>query len=727
MKFQIRKAILLAVMAGLLLGNVCAQQPDLVLADFESSDYGVSWRINGAAFGLGPVHGKLPNQMPVEGFQGSGFVNSFRGGDDATGRLVSTPFKMERKYLQFLIGGGGWEGKTCMNLWLDGKVVRTATGPNTTPGGSERLEPAQWDVEEFLGKTVSLEIVDDATGTWGHINVDHILQSDKRLDVPIVLKNVTRDILIDKPFLNFPVKNGAPKKWVTLLVDGKEQHRFDIELADVAPDWWAHFDATPYRGKTLTVKVDKLADTSKGLSSIDQTAEIKEAQDLYREAQRPQFHFTSRRGWLNDPNGLVYYQGEYHLFYQHNPYGWGWGNMHWGHAVSKDLVHWQELPIALYPDQHGTMYSGSAVVDWKNTAGFQTGNEPALVAFFTAAGRPFTQGIAYSNDRGRTWTKYENNPVIGHLVHENRDPKVFWYAPQQKWVMALYLDHNDFALFSSRNLKQWEKMSDLKLPDDIECPELFELPVDGNAGNSRWIFYGAHGRYLIGQFDGQKFTTESGPHLLQQGNCWYASQTFNDVPDGRRILLPWGRMLERDVPFHQGMPFNQMMGLPVELTLQTTDEGLRLRAVPVRELDVLRGKLHQIAAQQISPGQNPLAEVKGELLDVVAEIALGDAQEINFQLRGVSVRYDVAKGELSSLGRTARLQPVAGKIRLRLLVDRTSVDIFGNAGEVYMANGRALATDNRDLELKVQGGSATINALQVFELDSAWKQAKPIR
>src|SRR6478736_4206298 len=439
---------------GLACGKLSAQ--DLVVADFEGADYG-AWRVSGTAFGLGPVHGKLPGQMPVAGFQGSGLVNSFRGGDDATGRLTSPAFKIERRYVQFLIGGGGRESKTCMNLQLDGKVVRTATGPNTTPGGSERLEPAQWDVTEFIGKKVTLEIVDDANGGWGHLNVDQIVQSDKRIDVPILQHNVTRDITIDKSYLNFPIKNGAPIKRVTLLVDGREQHGFDIELADDKPDWWAFFDATPLHGKTMTVKVNKLADTSTGLSSIDQTTEIKEAQDLYRESLRPQFHFTARRGWLNDPNGLVYYDGEYHLFYQHNPYGWNWGNMHWGHAVSKDLVHWKESPEALYPDEHGTMFSGSAIVDWNNTAGFQTGKEPALVAMFTAAGKPFTQGLAYSNDRGRSWTKYEKNPVLGHLVHENRDPKVVWYAPKNKWVMSLYLDHNDFAIFSSTNLKQWVK------------------------------------------------------------------------------------------------------------------------------------------------------------------------------------------------------------------------------------------------------------------------------
>lgn len=704
------------------LGLACAKlnAQNLVVADFEGADYG-TWKADGAAFGMGPVHGKLPGQMPVDGFQGSGLVNSFRGGDDATGRLTSPTFKIERKYIQFLVGGGGWEGKTCMNLLLDGKVVRTASGPNTQSGGSERLQPELWDVAELLGKTVSLEIVDEATGTWGHINVDQIVQSDKRLDVPIVLKNVTRDIVLEKPFLNFPVKNGAPKKWVTLVVDGKELHRFDIELADGKPDWWAFFDAAPLRGKTVTVKVDKLADTSKGLSSIEQATEIKDAKDLYREALRPQFHFSSRRGWLNDPNGLVYYEGEYHLFYQHNPYGWGWGNMHWGHAVSKDLVHWKELPAALYPDQHGTMFSGSAIVDWNNTAGFQTGKEPALVAMFTAAGRPFTQGLAYSNDRGRTWTKYEKNPVLGHLVHENRDPKVVWYAPEKKWVMALYLDHNDYALFASPNLKQWEKISDVKLPGDSECPEFFEMPVDGNPQNTRWIFYGANGRYLVGKFDGKNFTPESGPHHLQHGNCWYASQTYSDIPaqDGRRILVPWGRLPDGEI--FRGMPFNQMMGLPVELELRSSVSGPLLVANPVKELATLRARSHNIKAQPLAVGANPLADIKAELLEIETEIAVGDAKEIAFDLHGVEVTYDVANQTVACLNQRATMVPQAGKISLRFYVDRRSVDIFGNQGRFYMTMASAIDPKNRNVSLSCRGGTAQLEKLRVHELRSAWQ------
>ncbi len=502
-----------------------------------------------------------------------------------------------------------------------------------------------------------------------------------------------------------------------MVVDGQPPRDFDIELADGEPDWWAFMDIAPFAGKQATLKVDKLPEDSTGLKSIDQSNAIKNPDTLYHEKLRPQFHFSSRRGWNNDPNGLVFYQGEYHLFYQHNPYGWAWGNMHWGHAVSPDLVHWRELPVALYPDQHGTMFSGSAVVDWNNTAGFQTGAEKVLVCIFTAAGNPFTQGIAYSNDRGRTWTKYEHNPVLPHIIGSNRDPKVIWYAPGKKWIMALYLDKNDYALFSSPDLKQWEKMSDVQIPGTSECPEFFEIALDGHQQNTRWVFYGGNGRYLVGKFDGQTFTPESGPHPMQYGNCWYASQTFTDIPpaDGRRILIPWGQM---NMP---GMPFNQMMGLPVELTLRSTDQGSRLFATPVKEHNSLRAKSHTIPPQPLSPGDNPLAHVKGELLDLTAELTLGDAAELGFNLRGVTVNYDAKKQELACRGKKAALKPVDGKIRLRLMVDRTSIDIFGNDGRLYMPMGMIVPQDNRSLEIYTKGGTAKINALQVYELKSAWE------
>ncbi len=703
--------------AGVLTGF--AQRPDILVEDFEGANYG-DWKVTGTAFGNGPAHGTLPNQMPVDGFHGNGLVNSYNGGDGSTGTLTSTPFKIERKYLQFLIGGGGWDAKTYLDLLLDGKVVRTATGPNTQPGGSEHLQAAQWDVGDLTGKEVVLQIVDDATGGWGHISVDQIVQSDQRIDAPIMFFNVTREINIEKPYLNFPAKNGAPMRRVSVLVDGRPERAFDIELADGPPDWWAFLDATPFAGKTVEVKVDKLPENSKGLSSIDQSDDIKGSEDVYHEAQRPQFHFTSRRGWLNDPNGLVFYQGEYHLFYQHNPYGWNWGNMHWGHAVSTDLVHWKELPVALYPDGHGTMFSGSAVVDWNNTAGFQMGSEPALVAMFTAAGDPFTQEIAYSNDRGRKWTKYENNPVLGHIEADNRDPKVVWFAPENKWVMALYLDHNDYALFDSHDLKSWKKLSDVHLSGDGECPNFFQVPLDGDTNNMRWVFFGASGVYLVGKFDGQKFTPETWPQRIHNGNCWYAAQVYSDIPasDGRCILIPWGRLPDGGI--FRGTTFNQMMGLPVELTLRTTGNGESLEVNPARELKSLRRTAQTIEPQTLKPRDNPLAKIHGDLLEIEARLALGDAKENSFNLRGVPVVYDVATQRVSCMGNRATLVPKDGTISFNIFVDRAALDIFGGDGKLYMPMAQRLVPDNQNLELSCQGGDARIVSLTVHELESAW-------
>lgn len=698
-----------------------AQLPDLIIADFEGSNYG-DWTTTGTAFGSGPARGTLPNQMDVDGFLGNGLINSYNGGDDTVGTLTSSPFKIERHFIQFLIGGGGWKSKTCVNLLIDDKVVRTATGLNTQVGGTEHLDPQAWDVSDLLGKTAVIQVIDQATGTWGHINLDHIVQTDHKSPGIVVFKDISRQMKAEGRYLNLPVTPGAPMRHVKLLADGKVERELDIELSEGNPDWWAFLDLTPFKGQQVTILAENLPDNSNALKLVDQSDEIKDISNLYHEALRPRFHFTSRRGWLNDPNGLVFYQGEYHLFYQHNPYGWVGRNMHWGHAVSTDLVHWKELPVALFPDEHGAMWSGSAVVDWNNTAGFQTGAEKSLVTIFCEAGHPFGQGIAYSNDRGRTWTKYEHNPVLPHVAGDNRDPKVIWYAPDKKWIMALYLEGTRYALFSSPNLKNWTRLSDVTLPGDGECPEFFEIPVDGNPQNTRWVFYGASGHYLVGTFDGTTFKPDGKQQELQHGDAWYASQTFTDIPasDGRRILIPWGRMFDHDCAPYRGMPFNQMMGVPVTLALRSTDSGLRLFANPVKELEMLRGKAHDIKAQPIRSRENPLADIKGELFDIVAEITLGDARQIAFNLRGVPLLYDVQKQELSCADRTAPLKAKDGKIQLRLMLDRTSIDIFGNDGELYMPMSLVFPAGGTPLELMSGGGTATINSLTVFEMNSAW-------
>ena len=445
-------------------------------------------------------------------------------------------------------------------------------------------------------------------------------------------------------------------------------------------------------------------------------------QTAYKEAYRPQFHFTPKTNWTNDPNGLIHYKSEFHLFFQHNPFGINWGNMTWGHAVSPDLVHWKQLPHALHPDELGTIFSGSGVVDWNNTSGFQTGDEAVLVNFYTSAGShaakevPFTQSIAYSNDRGRSWTKYEGNPVIEHIVGSNRDPKVIWHEPTQKWVMALYLDQNDYALLGSTNLKEWTRLSTLQILD-TECPDIFELPVDGDAENTKWVFWGAAGKYYIGSFDGTTFTPEGGELRADYGANFYAAQTWSDVPesDGRRIQIGW---MNGSTP--PKMPFNQQMSFPCELTLRTTSEGIRLHREPVEEIENIHAYTHAWSGLPLKPGEDLLAGLTGDLFDIRAEVALNDASEFGFKIRGQDIRYNVAEQQLTFLERSGPLAPQNGSIQLQILVDRISIEAFGNAGELSMTSYFLPDLDNADVGIYAEGGTVTLRSLKVHELKSSW-------
>ena len=445
---------------------------------------------------------------------------------------------------------------------------------------------------------------------------------------------------------------------------------------------------------------------------------------VYQEAYRPQFHYTARQNWLNDPNGLVYDAGEYHLFYQYNPTGINWGNMHWGHAISRDLMHWEELPVALAPDRLGTVFSGSAVVDWPNTAGLQTGEAPALIALYTAAGgdspesegQPYTQCLASSNDHGRTWQKYADNPVLPHIVGQNRDPKVIWYAPLSHWVMCLFLDGEDFALFTSPNLMQWTRTQTLHLPGASECPDLFPLPVEGEPGEQHWVFMGANGLYLIGRFDGQQLSDWNGPFQIDYGANFYAVQTYSDIPpsDGRRIQVSW--MAGGVYP---EMPFSQQMSFPCALTLHRRPEGLRLSRNPVREIESLRGPAHRWQALTVHPGENPLAALTGDLFEIFVAVDVSDCRAWGLRIRGEEVRYSCGDQTLRCLGKTAPLVPVDGNIRLHILVDRSSIEVFANAGQVSMTSCFAPPPAETRLEFFAEGDSVRAALLEVYELQSA--------
>jgi fructan beta-fructosidase len=444
---------------------------------------------------------------------------------------------------------------------------------------------------------------------------------------------------------------------------------------------------------------------------------------LYDETHRPQFHFTAQKNWLNDPNGLVYYRGEYHLFFQHNPSSVLWGNMTWGHAVSSDLVHWTQLEHALYPDELGTIFSGSAVVDWHNTTGLQTGKEPPLILLYTSAGThapepvPFTQSLAYSNDRGRTWEKYADNPVLGHIRGHNRDPKVIWHGETKQWLMALYLDESDYVLYGSSNLLQWQHLCDLQLPGVTECPDLFELPVDGDKNNKRWVYWGANGGYLLGRFDGATYVPETEVLHAEYGPNGYAAQTWSDMAeaDGRRIQISWMRGGK-----YPAMPFNQQMSFPVELTLRTTPAGIRLCREPVREIELLEHKVHYGESTVISPDKPLRPHVEDDLFDIRIEFEPGTASAFGVHIHGIDLRYDIAGERLSFLQTEVELKAHADTISLHLLVDRTSLEVFAHDGELSMSFCFLPEAAAAPLSFYAEGGAVQVHSLAVHELRSAW-------
>jgi fructan beta-fructosidase len=535
---------------------------------------------------------------------------------------------------------------------------------------------------------------------------------------------IHREFQINKQYLHMPVKSGLPRRWVNILVDGKIVREFNIELpaASETPDFWIFLDVSEFKNKSLTVKLLDANNVNLGiLASLFLDDQIKNSKTIYHEKLRPQFHFTSRRGWNNDTNGLIYYKGEYHLFYQHNPYGCPHDNMTWGHAVSKDMVHWTELPDAIYPDELGTIFSGSAVVDWKNTSGFQTGKENVLVCMYTSAGgtnlwsngKPFTQSIAYSNDRGRTWAKYQNNPVLGYVHGYNRDPKIFWSTQSNRWIMALFTEIPTFTLYASSDLKSWNKIGDVNIPS-AECPDMFPLAVDGNSKSIKWVFWTGDSTYVLGDFDGTAFSQTSGVLSCYKNSSAYAGQTWNDISasDGRRIHCAW---LRQDMP---GMPFNQMMTFPVEFTLRTTQNGIRMFAQPVKEIEKLHGKSYIFNETDLSENTERINKIDSELLHIRSEFLVNEGT-CGFNLNGVDVIYNAKTKELSCSNLTTALKSIDGKIRLEILVDRTSIEVFANDGLVYMPVGHILVNNKKSIDI-IRTGDARVNKVEIFELKSAW-------
>jgi sucrose-6-phosphate hydrolase SacC (GH32 family) len=484
------------------------------------------------------------------------------------------------------------------------------------------------------------------------------------------------------------------------------------------------------------------------------------------EPWRPAYHFTPDRHWINDPNGLVWFDGEHHLYYQHNPFGNEWGHMSWGHAVSTDLLHWRELPVALPEDERVSIYSGSVVVDAANSAGFAAPGQTALVAAYTGCLRVPTGGqaqeIAFSTDRGRTFGKYASNPVVDRGLRDFRDPKVFWHAPSARWVMAVVLpDDHRILFYGSTDLKAWRELGGFGPAGEAvgiwECPDLFEIPIEDDdgrlTGESRWLLKvdsfsghpgGTGAQVFIGHFDGQRFTEDAesppAPRWVDHGSDFYAALSWNHLPAAhdRPVWIGW-MSNHRYAGKLPTAPWRGAMSLPRELSLRRTAGGLRLVQRPIAASATLRGARHALAPLGLNDARLGLAptgtsfELQLNLESLSAgeagiEVLCGDGQatRVGYDAQLGVVFIDrsrsgtVPDGDAQYAGR--RCAPVEAPrpgrpLRMQLFVDAGSVELFADGGLAVITEQVLPGPDSRGLALFAESGSAR------FGSGTAWSLA----
>lgn len=498
------------------------------------------------------------------------------------------------------------------------------------------------------------------------------------------------------------------------------------------------------------------------------TAFLALPQKTYDEPWRPQFHYTPAKNFMNDPNGLVYYKGEYHLFYQYNPQGTEWGHMSWGHAVSADMLHWENLPVAI-PEEPGKfmIYSGSAVVDWHNSSelckGADSRNPSCLIAIYTAAGtNSQKQNLAFSNDRGQTWTNYSGNPVADLQQPDFRDPKVFWYEPQRKWVMvAVLADERKAVFLDSRDLKSWVLRGSFEAAGNQkgqwECPDLFAVPVDRNPENKKWVLVvnrnpgapagGTGVEYFVGSFDGEHFVNEDSTAQelwADYGKDFYATNSFSDIPpkDGRRIWIGWisnWQYANREPT----LIWRGAQSLPRELSLTQFPDGIRLVQRPIAETKRLRQlELLRVSNLSVPDAIQAMHSTKasGETLEIEAELAPEAAKEIGFRLRKGRAEETVLgftpenqevfvertrSGEVSFApefpGRYKAALRQNSRVKLHVFLDRSSVEVFVNEGEVVLTDRIYPSPGSDGIELYSEGELGKVLSLSIWKLGSVWQ------
>ena len=552
-------------------------------------------------------------------------------------------------------------------------------------------------------------------------------------------------------YLLLPIQEGSKEGQVKLETGSPADTEMDIRLAIDSVEYYVPFALTQSEGgATVTIRnvaADALCwDSIKVSDTFDTTN---------RDKFRPLYHHTPLYGWMNDANGLVYKDGEYHLYFQHNPYGSMWGNMHWGHSVSKDLVHWEHLDPAIARDTLGHIFSGSAIVDKNNSAGY---GENTIIAFYTShrnvpGGQSQVQSMAYSTDNGRTYTKYEQNPVLTPFdgLQNFRDPKVFWYEPEQKWIMIVSADKN-MRFYSSANLKQWEYMSEFgegfgPQPNQFECPDFIQLPVDGDRSKMKWVMivninpgfvYGGSGTmYFVGDFDGVTFTADNLPYPLwiDYGKDNYAGVTWNNVPDGRHLFIAWMSNWQYAgvVP---SMTWRGGMTLPRELALQKDADGRPIiTSRIVKEVDAIAGEWKTISASDNTYAidnnedayelQINMDIADNENLTLTLSNEKGDKYPISLNRADKSFIIDrTQSGEVSFSSEFGKvlyspLNLSSNAVSLTLFVDKSSVEALINDGMVQQTN--LVYPSGIYNSLSVESGKGQIiKSVKVRTLSSVW-------
>jgi fructan beta-fructosidase len=504
-------------------------------------------------------------------------------------------------------------------------------------------------------------------------------------------------------------------------------------------------------------------------SLIDQHLDVDVS---FTEKYRPQFHYTPKINWMNDPNGLVYYEGKYHLFHQYNPFGNQWGYMSWNHAISDDLVHWKHQPVAIpygKKEEEG-IFSGSAVVDYNNTTGFGDGTRPPLVAIYTSHytredGSTWqAQSLAYSDNGGKTFIKYKENPVLEFDDPDFRDPKVIWMEESEQWVMVVALPRqHKVQFYASENLIDWVFLSDFG-PDGAtggiwECPDLFPLFVDGNPDYRRWVLHvdmnpgsiagGSGSQFFIGDWHGDEFIPDeaiSGGEVIwvDYGTDFYAAITWSDIPeeDGRRIWVGWMNnwMYANQIPTY---PWRSAMSIPRSIHLVTIDGEIQAVQRPVKELEVLRKNHVQLLNTEVTSGGLFLSNkgITGKAYEIVIEMEPGSSETVGLKLRvgddeetlvgydsfSKTVFVDRTKSGEDDFHRNfsqrndAPARLIDGKIKLHIFVDWSSVEVFVNDGESVITNRIFPDPDSQDVILYSVGGTADITKMDFWILNSIWK------